>query len=254
MLFRSITTDEEGNKIQAFINKTGQTLLKRVEAPNSEWADTYYIYDDFSNLRYVLPPEASKQTTATPDAAFLNLWAFQYKYDGRRRMVKKQVPGAGAVYMVYDNRDRLVLTQDSVQRAQNQWLFTKFDAFNRPVATGVYENTSTREDMQTIVNGFYINLQAGQAWYEASGSARHHYDNKSFPQSPLAEDYLTVTYYDDYMVADTWAMDYQDPQLTQTTNAVYSTPTINFTRVKGQVTASMVKNLNDNTWLNTVMY
>jgi hypothetical protein len=62
-------------------------------------------------------------------------WAFQYRYDEFRRLSQKKVPGAGWVYMVYDNRDRLVMTQDANQRANNQWMFTKFDDLNRPVMT-----------------------------------------------------------------------------------------------------------------------
>ena len=52
-------------------------------------------------------------------------------------MTEKKVPGAEPVYMVYDQRDRLVLTQDGNQRAQGKWLFTKYDALNRPVFTGL---------------------------------------------------------------------------------------------------------------------
>src|SRR5690606_33609118 len=47
----------------------------------------------------------------------LDRYAFQYRYDGRKRMTHKKVPGADWVYMVYDDRDRLVMTQDGNQRA-----------------------------------------------------------------------------------------------------------------------------------------
>ena len=66
-LTKTVTTDEEGHAVIEFVDKLGQTILKRVQAvdaPNmstyvpGEWADTYYIYDDFGDLRYVLPPEA----------------------------------------------------------------------------------------------------------------------------------------------------------------------------------------------------
>ncbi|MFZ5971144.1 MAG: hypothetical protein ACOYXA_06095 [Bacteroidota bacterium] len=56
----------------------------------------------------------------------LDNWAFQYQYDGRRRMIGKKVPGADWVWMVYDDRDRLVLTQDGEQRKVNKWTFTKY--------------------------------------------------------------------------------------------------------------------------------
>ncbi|MEM6526348.1 MAG: DUF6443 domain-containing protein, partial [Bacteroidota bacterium] len=155
-LTKTVTTDEEGHAVIEFVNKLGQTVLKRVQAVESpnmtnytlgEWADTYYVNDDFGALRYVLPPEAVKEMVPiaigtsfpyTPSSTFLARWAFQYNYDGRNRMTEKKVPGAHWVYMVYDDRDRLVLTQDGEQRNQNQWLFTKYDALNRPVATGFY--------------------------------------------------------------------------------------------------------------------
>ncbi|MEM7109922.1 MAG: DUF6443 domain-containing protein, partial [Bacteroidota bacterium] len=119
-LFRTTTTDEEGHAVIEFVNKLGQTVLKRVqvvESPNmtnytlGEWADTYYVYDDFGNLRYVLPPEAVKEMVPiaigtsfpyTPSPTLLARWAFQYNYDGRNRMTEKKVPGADWVFMVYD--------------------------------------------------------------------------------------------------------------------------------------------------------
>ena len=232
-------------------NPTGDKFVKTATADD---AGMYRYTVTNSLLNQTKTSDPVEATTIHPKTYFLNQWAFQYKYDGRRRMVEKQVPGAGAVFMVYDNRDRLVLTQDSVQRGKDEWLFTKYDAFNRPVATGIYTDASTRDDMQTTVNDYYTNLSASQAWYESLGTERHNYDNKSFPQTPIDTDYLTLTYYDNYTVADTWAMGYEDAQLTQTTNAVYSTPTTNFTKVKGQVTASMVKNLDDGTWLKSVVY
>ncbi|MEM8568656.1 MAG: DUF6443 domain-containing protein, partial [Bacteroidota bacterium] len=125
-LTKTITTDEEGHAVIEFVDKLGQTILKRVQAVESpnmttytpgEWADTYYIYDNFGDLRYVLPPEAIKAIGSpstfpyAPSPTLLDNWAFQYQYDGRRRMIEKKVPGAEPVKMIYDNRDRLVLTQ-----------------------------------------------------------------------------------------------------------------------------------------------
>src|SRR5690606_16869660 len=73
----------------------------------------------------------------------LDDFAFRYKYDARKRMTRKKVPGADWVYMVYDDRDRLVMSQDGNQRAANprEWTFTKYDALNRPVLTGIYKDT-----------------------------------------------------------------------------------------------------------------
>ncbi len=117
-LYAHVAQDEEGHRVIEYKNKTEQMVVKRVQANDAatEWADTYYVYDDFGDLRFVLPPEAVKEIgdpasyPYTPAPALLNKWAFQYQYDGRRRMEWKKVPGAEPVYMVYDKRDRLVLT------------------------------------------------------------------------------------------------------------------------------------------------
>ena len=105
----------------------------------------------------------------------LHDWAFQYRYDGRKRVTHKKVPGAGWVFMVYDERDRLVLTQDAEQRGKNQWLFTKYDALNRAVMTGVYTHGSTlsQEEMSNQVSksNFYETFSAG------SNAATHGYSN-----------------------------------------------------------------------------
>ena len=75
---------------------------------------------------------------ADPVCSALANWSFQYEYDARKRMTDKKMPGADWVYMVYDDRDRLVMTQDGNQRLSKQWLFTKYDTLNRPVMTGIY--------------------------------------------------------------------------------------------------------------------
>ncbi len=57
------TRDEQNNKVREFTSKEGNVILKRVQANDAatEWADTYYIYDDLNNLVFVLPPEGVKQ-------------------------------------------------------------------------------------------------------------------------------------------------------------------------------------------------
>src|SRR5262245_62169257 len=80
--------------------------------------------------------ELAAQTT-TVDQGVVDNFGFQYRYDGRKRMTMKKVPGADWVYLVYDNRDRLVMSQDGNQRTNNEWTFIKYDQLNRPVLTGI---------------------------------------------------------------------------------------------------------------------
>lgn len=65
-LTKVVTRDEDYNRVIEFTNKLGQVVLKRVETGDVQnpWADTYYVYDAYNNLRLVLPPEANKEIAA----------------------------------------------------------------------------------------------------------------------------------------------------------------------------------------------
>ncbi|MEO9965986.1 MAG: DUF6443 domain-containing protein [Reichenbachiella sp.] len=279
-LYKTITTDENGKQAQEFTNLQGQVILKKVQLSETtpvgdeDWLQTYYIYDNAGQLRFVLPPMGTKHyltdgqyvpdgtplvtadanfedvsgpdqkvailapakiyinsgttlnegadiysVSATTDdfilnSSFVDRWSFQYQYDERRRMVEKRVPGAAWVYMIYDERNRLVMTQDGNQRAKTtpEWSFTKYDQLNRPILTGTYQDVEslTRGEMQTKVNDFYTAAHGNSdQFYEARGSTVHGYTNLSFPKEADNEfDYLTVTYYDDYDFSDEghWAL------------------------------------------------
>jgi RHS repeat-associated protein len=156
-LNKTLVTDENGNQSATYTDAFGKTILKRNYIAG-ETADTYYVYDELDNLVAVLPPELMDRMIVTSGAIPTQLitdFAFQYKYDDRNRMVEKKVPGADWVHMVYDDRDRLVLTQDANQRLNDEWLFTKYDALNRPVATGKFKSALPREEIEELVSNFY---------------------------------------------------------------------------------------------------
>ncbi|MBI1768246.1 MAG: hypothetical protein HYR67_07720 [Bacteroidetes bacterium] len=274
----SRTIDENNRSVIEYTEKLGKTVLKRVQAGDSPvtYTSTYYIYDDFGNLRVVLPPEASARldteyhnATTTNQDGFLSRWAFRYKYDSRKRMIEKQVPGASPVYLVYDNRDRLVLTQDGNQRTPKYWSFTKYDAFNRPVLTGIYtcDSTLVQGKMQRRIDLFYANLPSnGGAWYEsyigaATGNV-HGYDNKSYPIVTDPYACLSSTYYDNYSIKAGWGSNYNyvNDAFTSVTNGItYNQPSAEFAWVRGLVTASKVKVLDGGTtggytWLKAISY
>ena len=139
-LYVTETRDEHDNLMLEFKDKQGKVVLKQLH-DGSGMLSTYYLYDDFGNLRLVMQPEGAKKIAAgtfTPDAAFISNWCFTYRYDGRNRLVEKSVPGGGKTLLLYDKRDRLVLTQDENQRslASAEWSYTKYDELNRPAETG----------------------------------------------------------------------------------------------------------------------
>ncbi len=159
-LVKIISTDERGKQVIEYKDNETKTILKKVQlsdAPGVDhtgWLCTYYIYDDFNQLRFVLQPKAVELVlNNTSLATITDELCFRYEYDQRHRMIIKKVPGAGEVYMVYDVRDRLVFTQDANIRGHSQWLTTLYDGLDRPVMTGMITYAGTRDDLQTYVSG-----------------------------------------------------------------------------------------------------
>jgi RHS repeat-associated protein len=198
-------------------------------------------------------------------------YCFRYTYDSRKRMTQKLVPGASVIYMVYDDRDRLVLTQDGEQRkgTNRYWSFTKYDKFDRPVLSGIYtaDVALTQTSMQTRVNDYYNNLGAnGGAWFEtfnpSASTQIHGYDNKSYPPESNPLNFLSIQYYDDYIFASQWGTNYNyvNDALTETVNGVkYSQPQVKSEFTNGKITGAKVKVLDGGivggyTWLKSINY
>ncbi|PWU02602.1 MAG: hypothetical protein C5B52_05120 [Bacteroidetes bacterium] len=153
-----ITTDEHDNKVIEFKDKDGKTILKKVQLSDtlfngySGWLATYYVYDNLDRLRYVIPPKAvqyANQNAWTLSAGVGDELCFSYNYDQEGRLITKKVPGAGVVEMVYDARDRMVMSRDSVLRQNSQWLVSTFDSLNRTISTTLWNNGSDRATHQT---------------------------------------------------------------------------------------------------------
>jgi len=188
-LTKTVTADEAGHQTVEYKDKDGLVILKKVQhavTPGTAhvgWLCTYYVYDYLQTLRFILPPEATMlvdtgATWAISQAVAGGL-CFRYEYDSRNRMIVKKIPGAGEVHLVYDLRDRLIMSQDSNMRASKQWLVTGYDAENRPDSTGLISDPTN-----------YNNL----AFHTAAAMATTPYPNVSgYTYSPL-----TQTHYDDY--------------------------------------------------------
>ncbi|MBV4359100.1 DUF6443 domain-containing protein [Pinibacter aurantiacus] len=160
-LYKNGTIDQLGNQVLEFKDKEGRLILKKVLLSAgakdldgaghgySGWLNTYYVYDDVGNLRCIIQPKgvelliASSWNIAALGGDILNEQCFRFEYDQRRRMIVKQVPGAGPKYMIYDTRDRLVMQQDSLQRQQGKWFVTVYDNFNRAIKEGLWTNAQS---------------------------------------------------------------------------------------------------------------
>ena len=150
-LYKSVTKDEQGHAVIEYKDKEGLVILKKVQLADAVPADfsghtgflcTYYVYDDYNQLRFVIPPKAVTSLrdnwNLNADSMLVSELCYRYEYDGRHRIIAKKVPGADWVYMIYDKRDRLIASQDGYLRNKNTWLGTAYDQLNRPVMTGFY--------------------------------------------------------------------------------------------------------------------
>ncbi|TVZ52275.1 MopE-related protein [Dokdonia sp. Hel_I_53] len=264
-LYNNITKDENwqpssGKKhtTEEFKNKQGQVLLKRTYATvngTDTTHDTYYVYDDFGNLTYVLPP-AVNLSEAISITVLKNL-CYQYRYDERNRLIEKQIPGKGKEYIVYNKLDQPVLTQDSKMKLAGQWLFTKYDAFGRVAFTGIINHNGERDNLQTIAyntntytSQFVERIQTSNT---VGGTQIFYTNTGTFPQN--ITEILTVNYYDDYA----WDWNQYPGTLSDpnTITSVYGEPTagvgIATITAKGSVTGSKVKVLETNDWIVSYM-
>jgi len=90
---------------------------------------------------------------------------FRYEYDHRNRMIIKKVPGAGEVWMVYDNNDRLVMTQDANMRG-TKWMLTQYDDLDRLVATGFVNSSQDRTYWQAQTSFPTFGEELTRTWYD----------------------------------------------------------------------------------------
>ena len=140
------TTDEDGNVGYVFTDKQERILLER-RMNGTVAHDTYYVYDVYGNLCFVLQPMYQDNNS-------IDLFAFQYKYDHRNRCIWKKLPGAAYVEYVYNNADQLTHSQDGVQRASGKWLYYKYDGFNRMTEWGV-TSSKTATTGTAYVKNYY---------------------------------------------------------------------------------------------------
>jgi RHS repeat-associated protein len=255
------TTWDENNQLSSSTSRTeefkdlqGRVVLKR-SYNVKEVLSTYYVYDDFDLLRFVLTPKAMEKATVTQGT--LDTLCYQYKYDGRKRMTGKRLPGADWVYMVYDKRDRLVASQDGVQRQAGRWLVTKYDQMNRPVITALKTMGDTPSALETYLKDY----PDGSSYYESrDGSAIGYTTGSSFyPKLSLTEsDILSVTYYDTYGFPGVKSFD-TGVRVSDYYNS--ATGSYYFDKLKGQVTGTRVKvldgtenNASGYRWLTSTSY
>lgn len=205
-LYKSTTRDENHTgssnnyTTEEFTDKQGRVVLKRTH--NNGDHDTYYVYDDYGNLTYVIPPLAIEDGSVS--SSDLKELCYQYKYDNRNRLIAKKLPGKGASStdweeIVYTKLDQPAMTRDPNLKTQSKWLFTKYDAFGRVAYTGKWSGTSSHSSLQNTFDGASVHIEQRQtsAATYSSENTQVYYSNNAKPQN--INEVLTINYYDTYL-------------------------------------------------------
>ncbi|RKR84506.1 RHS repeat-associated protein [Mucilaginibacter gracilis] len=203
----TVTKDEnwtsgKDHTTEEYKDKDGHVVLKRTfntQNNTAEILSTYYVYDDFNNLCFVLPPkaEADNINASNPiSQTTLDNLCYQYQFDERNRQVAKKIPGSGWQYTVYNILDQVVATQDANQRAQNQWIITKYDELGRAVIIGIWNNGNTAISPAGLKTQVYA--QTMQWEVRAIEDINGYTLTNTYPNS--LNTILSVNYYDDYNI------------------------------------------------------
>ena len=172
------TTDEDGHTLTVFTDKLGRTILERRNDGNCN-NDTYFVYNDLGQLRYVLSPEYQR-------AGYKDKYAYEYRYDGRGNVVKKILPGCEPVQYWYDRGDRLTFMQDATLREKNIYRFYVYDKLGRTVLQGLCSGCNRSEE---------VNIAEFKENIEGICNTGYNIPLSDKITDPNLE---TVNYYDDY--------------------------------------------------------
>ncbi|MBS0027278.1 DUF6443 domain-containing protein [Chitinophaga sp. 22321] len=242
-LNKSISVDENGYQLIEYTDKSGKTILKKLQtgtgtAAHTGWLCTYFVYDELDMLRFIIPPLAVDKIIPTWSVvSLLPGLCTIYRYDTRGRNIVTKLPGVDSTEMVYDSRNRVVLMRDGNLKAKNQWLVTYYDNLDRPVRAAAYSVVgSTRESVQANVNAAPIGTLP------------------FIPVGNLSD--LGFAFYD-----DNYSFQGAQPALTsdfakpQKGNNQYEIPNSGIShRAMGKVTGMRVKILGTTQWRTTTIY
>jgi RHS repeat-associated protein len=243
-LYKTQVRDEDNKTTTEYKDKLGKVVMKR----SSTNVDTYYVYNDLGQLSYVLPPNTvdlmSANGTFDDDGSpALTKYAYVYKYDNRGNNIIKRLPGCDYIYMVYDQTNRLTLSQDGNQRTKDKWVLTVYDILGRVIYTAL---TTFKGQLNALIEEY-----AGEVNVE-NYVGFDGYDDTGYPFYTAFDKILTVNYYDNYAFIDLLADENIIATLNYSENTGYGTQFPNST---GLLTGTRTYTLDEtNSYTTTTLY
>ncbi|SHK53967.1 DUF6443 domain-containing protein [Chryseobacterium polytrichastri] len=249
-LTKNSVKDEDGNETIVFKDGRGQTILSRKMLNATQKADTYYIYNEYGGLAYVIPPLAS--ASAITSIVLDNL-CYQYKYDSRSNLVEKKLPGKGWEYMIYDKQDRLVATQDTELKNKGHWLYTKYDQFGRVAITGIGTGLErlTEQNMVDGLGSNNVNRVVTAPFNRQGVDVYYGNQDSTYPNSSKWVTLLSLNYYDTY---PNYSFNPAFPSSIINQAVLTDNPATDGKSTKGLPVISLVKNVEDDNWTKSFNY
>ncbi|MEM9886640.1 MAG: DUF6443 domain-containing protein, partial [Bacteroidota bacterium] len=196
------TTDENGNVSRVYTDKLGRQIMSERVLNATEMARTYTAYDDYNKPVAIIPPQLAADMEAADDWNIYHIKNFRriyaYRYNDRRLLSVKAIPGGGTTELYYNKLDLPVMTIDN----NDNQIITKYDRLKRPIVTGEYKGSQLPDNSSNLP----------LVYEEVDGSQIHNYTlNNSFPTDANTQlEVHSVTYYDDYDLGND-GMDMDDP-------------------------------------------
>ena len=154
-LYKQRQTDENGEVVDTFTDKFGNTVATTVDPGGALNYKTVFSYDVLGNLKQVVDP---KQLTTT------------YSYNTLDQLRQKVAPDAGTTEYLYDKNGNLRFMKDAKGAAAitPYFIYYKFDNFNRKIEEGT-----------APIGTNFTQANADNPSFSATGQAlkiKYHYD------------------------------------------------------------------------------
>ena len=238
-LSKVVTYDADDKSVTTFTDFLGNKILERTAA-----GDTYYVWNDLGQLRFVLTPAYNGKSRSR------TLFAYEYRYDGRGRVVMKILPKdsseGSTVQYWYDKADRMAYMRDAA--LGSRYRFYLYDRFGRLCVQGTCSGGNLSDTIRSTVS--YGKGSAGlcNTGYTAPYSITdpqleivNYYDGYDFIGSNLTDAMPTVSAISDSQKA--YAVGFQTGQVVYASNGG-TLGSISIYDQKGQLVRSVRKGLN----------
>ncbi|QEC40970.1 DUF6443 domain-containing protein [Pseudobacter ginsenosidimutans] len=192
-LTKKLTKEEKNVQVIEYQDKAGKLIMRKTQlsaaaddgtgSPHAGWLCSYYVYDDYDRLRFILTPRVIELLNGswTITQSISDELCIRMEYDDWDRNIIKKTPGADEQRFVYDKIGRLVMSQDGNLRNDKKWQYYKYDDLDRITASGLLTDPANYNNLT-----YHANLATSGTTHPVLASyttielSRNYYDNYSW--------------------------------------------------------------------------